>query len=80
MTEPHAFQIVVIILSITLALFLVLAIIVSIYLIKLLKSANRITAKAESVAENIEHASEKFSKIAGPASAVQAMLNLLSRK
>jgi hypothetical protein len=80
MTEAQAYSTLVIILSITLAIFLVLAIIASVYLIKLLKSANRISAKAESVAENVERASENFTKVAGPAAAMQAAMNLFKRK
>jgi hypothetical protein len=80
MTEAQAYSTLVIILSITLAIFLILAIIATVYSIRLLKSANRISAKAESVADNIEQASENFSKVAGPAAAVQAAINLFKRK
>lgn len=80
MTEAQAYNTLVIILSITLAVFLILAIIASVYLIRLLKSANRLSAKAEMVADNIEQASENFKKVAGPAAAVQAVMNLLKRK
>ena len=80
MTEAQAYSTLVIILSITLAIFLVLAIIASVYLIRLLKSANRISAKAELVAENVEKASENFSKVAGPAAAMQAAMNIFKRK
>lgn len=80
MTEAQAYSTLVIILSITLAVFLILAIISAVYLIKLLKSANRISDKAETVVNNIEEASENFKKVAGPAAAVQAFTNLLKRK
>lgn len=79
MTEAQAYSTLVIILSITLAIFLVLAIIASVYLIRLLKSANRISAKAEEVVNNVEEAAENFKKVAGPAAVVQAILKSFKR-
>lgn len=70
----------VITLSITLAIFLVLAIIATVLLIRVLKRVNSIAEKADIVVANIEEASENFKKVAGPAAAVQALINLLKRK
>ena len=79
MTEAQAYSTLVIILSITLAIFLVLAIIASVYLIKLLKSANRISGKAETVVSNVEEATENFKKLAGPAAILQSVLQSFKR-
>lgn len=54
-------QILVIILSVALAVLLVLAIVVTIQVIRLLKAVNRITDKAEHVIENAEHVAKVFS-------------------
>lgn len=74
-----AFEILVIILSVTLAIFLVLAIIATTYLIKILKKVNLITEHAESVASNIESASEKFRQAAGPAALASVFAKLFNK-
>lgn len=79
MTEAQAYSTLVIILSITLAVFLILAIVAVSFLIKLLKSANRISAKAEAVATNLEEAADNFKKVAGPAAAMQAFSKLFKK-
>lgn len=79
MTEAQAYSTLVIILSITLAVFLVLAIIATVYLIRLLKSANRISEKAETVVSNVEEATENFKKLAGPAAILQTVLKSMKR-
>lgn len=80
MDESQAFQILVIILSVTLAIFLVLAIIATVYLIRLLKSANRISEKAEVIVENVEQAADNFARLAAPAAAAQAVMSMFKRK
>jgi hypothetical protein len=60
-TSEH---ILVIMLSVALAVLLVLAIAVAVLAIKLLKTINRISAKAENVIETAEHVSAAFSNAA----------------
>ena len=74
-----AFEILVIILSITLAIFLVLAIVATTYLIKILKKVDAITEHAESVAANIESASQKFRQAAGPAAMASLFAKFFSK-
>jgi F0F1-type ATP synthase membrane subunit b/b' len=79
MDETQAFQVLVVILSVTLAVFLVLAIIATTWLIKVLKNVNSITEKADRVAEDIEAAADNFKRNAGPVAAVQTLLSLFKR-
>lgn len=79
MTEAQAYSTLVIILSIALAVFLTVGIIATVYLIKLLKSANRISEKAEVVVGNVEEATENFKKLAGPAAILQSVLQSIKR-
>ncbi len=62
-----SYDILVIILSVTLAIFLVLAIILTTYLVKAAKDVREITKKAGSVVSNFETASKVATKT-GPAS------------
>ncbi len=79
MDESQAYGTLVIILSVTLAVFLILAIIATTWLIRVLKRVNRITEKAEEVANNIEQASENFRKVSGPAAVIQALSKILKK-
>lgn len=72
-----AFEILVIILSVTLAVFLVLAIIATSYLIAVLKKAKVISEHVENVAENVEEASAKFKSFAGPAAVMSLVTKLI---
>lgn len=58
-------DILVIILSATLATLLALAIVIAILIIKLLQGIKRITDKAEHVVETAEHVGEAFSNASG---------------
>lgn len=64
-----AFEILVVVLSITLAIFLVLSIALVVILIGIFKRIDVITQKAEHFASNIEEASEFFKNAAAPVSA-----------
>jgi hypothetical protein len=77
MTPNDAYEILVIILSITLAIFLVLAIVAVSYTIKLLKKANTIADKAEAVAADVESFSSTLKNAAGPAAAMRVMLGAI---
>lgn len=69
-----AYHILVIVLSITLAVLLVASIVLVVGLIKLTTQVRNITAKAESVMDDVEAVSEFFRKSAAPV----AIGNLLS--
>ncbi len=62
-----------VILSGALAVFLVLAIICSIYLIQVLKSMKRLTAKAEEVGEAIESSVRSISVVKGITSVLESV-------
>lgn len=74
MSPDAAYQTLVIILSITLAIFLVLAIILSVLGIKFMKKANRVADSAEVVADNVETFSTSLRNAAGPAAALRIIL------
>lgn len=71
-----AFEILVVILSVALAIFLILSIVAVSFLIVLLKKAKAIGDHAEAVAQNIEDASHKFKSAAGPAAAIGLLAKL----
>lgn len=67
MNSLDSYDILVIILSVTLAVFLVLAIILAIYSIRIAKQVSNITDKAGKVADNLEAVSRAATK-SGPGS------------
>lgn len=71
--NTDSFDILVIILSITLAVFLVLAIILTTYLIKVAKDVREITKKAGNVVSSIE-AVGKAASSTGPASFISGII------
>lgn len=71
-----AMQILVIIVSGTLTLFLVLAIVLIVYVIKVIKSVQRITDKAEDVIDKAEMVGEIFGKAAGPVAIGRLITNV----
>jgi hypothetical protein len=72
-----AFEILVVILSVTLAIFLILSIVAVSMLIYILKKAKLISEHAEVIAENLETASNKFRNFAGPAAVLSILPKLL---
>lgn len=72
-----AFEILVIILSVALAIFLLLAIAAAAYTVKVLKHLKSITEKADHVADNIDSVSEFFRKTAGPAAIAKLIANIV---
>lgn len=70
------FEILVIILSCALGIFLVLAIILTYKLIQITRLAKRITEHAEQVADRAEHISAFFEKTATPVSIIKLVSNL----
>lgn len=74
-----AFEILVIILSITLAIFLTIAIIVGVLLVKVLKRIDIITEHAESIVTNIDSFSDKMRQFALP-TAVASMVTKIVKQ
>ena len=74
-----AFEILVIILSITLAIFLVLAITLTIGLIKLVKQLSITAERTDNIVSNIESASDSIKNMAGPAALISAIAKLVKR-
>lgn len=70
-------NILVIILSVFLALFLVLAITALVFVVRLLKTLNRITAKAEKVIDSAETVGNVFRNAAGPLAALRLLRNIV---
>lgn len=73
-----AFEILVIILSVALAIFLVVGIILTSVLIKLANQLRNITAKAEMVMDDVEAVSGFFRKTAGPVAIGNLLSNIVS--
>ena len=71
-----ASQVLLIIVSTTLTLFLILSIILIIKFIQILNHVKHITEKAEKIADNAESVSEFFQKTAGPAAIAKLIANI----
>lgn len=71
-----AAEVLVIILSAVLALFLVLGIALFIMLIRLTRTISRMAEKAEHVAGNVESAAAAFKNAAGPLAAGKFLVNV----
>lgn len=74
-----SFDILVIILSAALAVFLIVAIILTIGLVKLVKQLRVITAKAEEIVDDVEVVSGFFRKSAGPVAITSLLSNIVSK-
>jgi hypothetical protein len=72
-----AFNILVVTLSSLLGIFLVLAIILTILILKLVASVRRIAAKGEQVVDTAEAAAEVFARAAGPLGVIKAISNIV---
>jgi len=72
-----AFEILVIILSATLAIFLVLGIALLVIVIRIFKRIDSISQKAEHFAGNLEEASDFFKTAAAPVAASKMIANLV---
>jgi Na+-transporting methylmalonyl-CoA/oxaloacetate decarboxylase gamma subunit len=72
-----AASILVIINSVLLALFLILLIIATIFVLKLVKSVKRIAIKAEEVVDSAEAVTEAFKNVSGPMGALKLIKNIM---
>lgn len=73
-----AAEILVIIVSVVLAIFLVLFCVALIYVIRLQRRVNGIVNKAEKVAGSMESAASAFERSAGPIAAIKLVSNIVS--
>lgn len=73
-TSTH---ILVIILSAALALFLVLAIVIAIQIIRLIRTVNHIVQRAETVIETAESVGRVFRNVSGPLTAAHVVQNII---
>ncbi len=74
----NTYDILVIVLSITLGIFLIVGIILIISLIKLVGKLREITAKAEDIVGDVEAVSGFFRKTAGPVAITGLISNIVS--
>ena len=72
-------EILVVILSIALAIFLILGIILTIYLIDLTRQIRRVTNSAERTAYNLESVVSKFSTVKTPILMVKMVTNFFNK-
>ncbi|HLB66143.1 MAG TPA: hypothetical protein VJJ78_00915 [Candidatus Saccharimonadales bacterium] len=72
-----ASQVLLIIVSVTLTLFLLVGIVLAIRLVQILDHVKNITEKAEKIADNAESVSEFFQKTAGPAAITKLVANIV---
>ncbi|MDX1766227.1 MAG: hypothetical protein R3313_04720 [Candidatus Saccharimonadales bacterium] len=73
----ESYDILVLILSMTLAIFLVLAIVFTIYLIRIARKVDEITEKAKSAVSSVEAAAKIFEKSAAPAAFSRIVANIV---
>lgn len=74
-----AFEILVVILSITLAIFLILAIITTIYLLKVVKSVQQISERAATAVDNVSSVATNIGKFVTPAAAGKFIVDALQK-
>ena len=74
-----AFEILVVILSVTLGILLVLCIVIAVYVIKLLKQLRAISDKAEEIVDDVEAVSGFFRKTAGPVAVTNLVSNIVDK-
>lgn len=72
-----ATEVLIIILSVTLTVFLLLGITLAVILIKLSKALQRIATKAEDVIDNVESAAASFSGVAGKLATGKFLANIV---
>jgi len=73
----ESYDVLVVILSIALALFLILAIVFTIYLIRIARKVDEITEKAKSAVSSVEAAAKIFEKTAAPAAFSRIVANIV---
>lgn len=75
----NASEILLIIVSSVLAIFLIMLIVVIVYLLSVLRHVKRILQRAENVAINVEAAAEAFERSASPIAAIKVISNIIKQ-
>lgn len=75
----NASEILLIIVSSVLALFLIVTIVAVFYVISILKQVKRVVKTAENVAINVEAAAEAFERTASPLAAIKIISNIIEQ-
>jgi hypothetical protein len=73
----EAFEVLVVILSVVLSIFLLVAIIFTVYLIRIARRVHEISEKARAAASSMEAAAHIFKKTAGPAVFSRIVANIV---
>ena len=68
-----------IVVSSTLTVFLIVLIVAIVYVIKILKSVQRLSLKAENVAESVESAAATFERTASPLAVLRVIGNIIEQ-
>lgn len=74
-----ASEVLVIIVSSVLAIFLVALIVALVYVVKILKQIRRVTERAENVADSVEAAAGTFEKAASPLAILKLIGNIVEQ-
>ena len=74
-----AFEILVVILSVTLAIFLILGITAMVYIIKVVKSVKQMTEKASSAVDSVSSVATNIGKFVTPAAAGKFVVDTVQR-
>jgi predicted transcriptional regulator len=77
MEVSTSMNILVIILSVVLAVFLLLSIIIAVQVIRLMRTIDRLAKKAESVMETAESVGRVFKNVSGPLAAARLVQNIV---
>ena len=72
------FDILVIVLSVLLGLFLILSIAIAVFVLKVVGSVKRVVAKGEQVIDSAEAAADMFKNAAGPLGALRTIMNIVN--
>ncbi len=73
-----AFEILVIILSVFLGIFLVLSIVIAVQTLKLIRSLQEVAAKGGAIVDRVEEIGETFAKNAGAAGLLRLLMNFVT--
>jgi hypothetical protein len=73
-----AFEILVIILSVFLGIFLVLSIVIAVQALKLIRSLQEVAAKGGAIVDRVEEIGETFAKNAGAAGLLRLLMNFVT--
>jgi hypothetical protein len=73
-----AFQILVIILSVFLGIFLILSIVIAAQTLKLIRSLQEVAAKGGAIVDRVEEIGETFAKNAGAAGLLRLLMNFVT--